>query len=110
VKRAVLLPHAFIETVVEIEIFHMLESSWPREQLLTCSMCESIERISKNTSTFDRVAPLRAHMHVEITVVGGFLDGGVEIEFVRRAVRANLRSAAAHLMLRMPSSTLRRDP
>src|SRR5665811_1717142 len=33
----------------------------------------------------DRVAPLRAHMHVEIAVVGGLLDRGVEVEFVRGA-------------------------
>src|SRR5690242_13288537 len=32
-----------------------------------------------------RVAPLGAHMHVEIAVIGGFPDRGVEVEFVRGA-------------------------
>src|SRR5439155_23161349 len=33
----------------------------------------------------DRVAALRAHVDVEIAVVGGLPDRGVEVEFVRRA-------------------------
>ena len=52
----------------------------------TCSMCESIEPpMSKNTSTLTALRRSGRITNVEIAVVGGFLDRGVEIELVGRA-------------------------
>ena len=84
---AVLLPHAFIEAVVEVEIFHVLEFALRRREQFLDLLDMRIHRAAdiEEHQHLDRVAPLGAHMHVEIAVVGGLLDRGVEIEFVGRA-------------------------
>src|SRR4051794_24164366 len=84
---AVLLPHAFVQAVVEVEIFHVLEFGLCRGEQFLDLLDVGIHRAAdvKEHQHLDGVAPLRPHMHVEITVVGGFLDGGVEIEFIGRA-------------------------
>src|SRR5450432_3185477 len=84
---AVLLPDALIEAVVEVEIFHVLEFGLGRREQFLDLLDVRIHRAAdiEEHQHLDRVAPFGAHMHVEIAVVGGLLDGGVEIEFVRRA-------------------------
>ena len=83
----VLLPDAFIEAVVEVEIFHVLEFALRRREQLLDLLDMRIHRAAdvEEHQHLDRVAPLGAHVDVEIAVVGGLPDRGVEIEFVGRA-------------------------
>src|ERR1700681_1204651 len=81
---AVLLPDTFIEAIVEVEIFHVLEFGLRRGEQFLDLLDVRIHRAAdiEEHQHLDRVAPFGAHMHVEITVVGGLLDRGVEVEFV----------------------------
>ncbi len=71
---------------MEVEIFHVLEFGLCRREQFLDLLDMRIHRAAdvKKYQHLDGVAALGAHMHVEITVVGGLLDRGVEVEFVRR--------------------------
>ncbi len=83
----VLLPDAFIKAIVEVEIFHVLEFGLCRGEQFLDLFDVRIHRAAdvEEHQHLDRVAALGAHVHVEIAVVGGLLDRGIEIEFIRRA-------------------------
>src|SRR5882757_3686503 len=72
----VLLPDALVEAVVEVEILHVLEFGLGgREQLLDLlDMRIHGPTDVEEDQYLDRIAPLGAHMNVEIAVVGSLLD------------------------------------
>src|SRR5215213_7404187 len=92
----VLLPDAFIQAIVEVEILHVLEFGLRRREQFLDLLDMRIHRAAdiEEHQNLDRVAALGAHVDVEIAVVGGFPDGGVEIELVRRAGAGELSQAA----------------
>src|ERR1700722_8521030 len=93
---AILLPHALIEAVVEVEIFHVLEFAFRRREQFLDLLDMGIHRAAdvEEHQNLHRIAPLGTHVHVEIAVIGGFLDRGVEIEFVGRAGAGELAQTA----------------
>ena len=86
----VLLPDALIEAVVEVEIFHVLEFGLGRREQLLDLLDMRVHRAAdvEEHQHLDRVAPLRAHHDVEIAVIGGLPDRGVEIELIGSRLRS----------------------
>ena len=84
---AVVLPYAFIQAVVEIEEFEVLELGGCCAEQLFAQLDERIHRTAdvEEQQQLDRIAPLRAHMDIEPALLGGAFDRGVEIELVLRA-------------------------
>ena len=81
---------------MEVEIFHVLEFGLRRREQLLDLLDMRIHRAAdiEEHQHLDRIAPLGAHVHVEIAVVGGLPDRGVEIEFVGRAGAGEFAQAA----------------
>src|SRR5262249_33548032 len=92
----VLLPYAFIKAVVEVEIFHVLEFAFCGRKQFFHLLDMRIHRAAdvEEHQNLHRVAPFGAHHHVEITVIGGLPDRGVEIEFLGRASAGELAQPA----------------
>ena len=81
---AVLLPHALVEAVVEVEVLEVLELE-PRggEQLLG-DLDVPVHGAAdvEEEQDLDGVAALGPQPDVEVALVGGLVDGVVEVEFL----------------------------
>jgi hypothetical protein len=105
----VVLPHRFVDEIVEVEILHVLELGARRREQLLRRCARRVHRAAdvEEQQHLDRVVPLGHHLEVEQAGVARWSDGVVEIEFIGTPLRANLRSRrSASLMLRVPSSTV----
>ena len=88
VPAHVVAPHAFVDEIVEVEVFHVLElGARCREQLLA----DAHVRVHgtahvEEQQHLHRIVPLRDHLDVQQAgVAGSGANGVVEVEFVRRA-------------------------
>ena len=83
----VVLPHALVQAVVEVEVLHVLELAARRGEQFLGHLDVPVHRAAdvEEQQHLHRVVPLRAHVDIEIALVGRVLDGAVEVEFFRRA-------------------------
>ena len=87
VAQAVVLPHAFVDAVVEIIMFEMLElAAAGREQFLGLGDM-GVHRPAdvEEQQQLDRIVPFGAHADVEPALARGAVDGAVDVEFLNRA-------------------------
>ncbi len=82
----VVLPHRFINEVVEVEVLQMLELGLARREQLLADLHVGVHRAAdvEQQQQLHRVAPLRAHLDVQQAgILGGVVDGAVDVEFFR---------------------------
>jgi len=89
----VVLPDRFVDEVVEVEIFQMLELGLAGGEQFFAHLHMGVHRTAdiEQDQQLYRVAPLRAHLYVQQTTVArGVIDGPVQIQFVLRALAGEL--------------------
>ena len=92
IAAAVVLPHALIDAVVEVEIFEVLElGARRREQFLAdADMRVHGAADVEEDQHLHGVAPLRHQLHVEPALARGGADGVGQVEFLGRALAREL--------------------
>ena len=93
---AIVLPHALVKAVVEVEEFEILELRRRGAEQLLAELDPGIHRSAdvEEQQQFDRIVPFRAHMDVEPALAGGAVDRRVDIELVGRAFACETAQAA----------------
>src|SRR5690606_2194545 len=92
----VVLPHAFVDEVVEVEILQMLELGFAGTEQFLADLDVGVHRTAdvQQQQELDRVASLRAHLDIAQTaVLRGVVDGAVEIALFGRAFTCELAQA-----------------
>src|SRR5690606_23286406 len=92
----IVLPHAFIEAVVEVEEFEILELRARRREQFLANPDMRVHRAAdiEEHQHLHRVAALGPHHDVDIAFPGGLPDRAVEIEFFLGAVARPFAQAA----------------
>ena len=93
---AVVLPHALVQAVVEIEEFEVLELGLRRREQLLAQLDERVHRSAdiEEQQQLDRVVPLGPHADIEPTLPCGAIDGAVDVELVGIALTREPAQAA----------------
>src|SRR5262249_6062893 len=83
----IVLPHALVEAVVEIEMFEALELASRRRKEIFRRLDMPVHRAAdvEEEQDFDGVAPLGPPAHVDIAALGAAADRFVEVELLGRA-------------------------
>ena len=96
VAAAVVLPHALVEAIVEVEMLEPLELALRGGEQLLRRLDVPVHRAAdvEEQQHLDRVAPLRPQLDVDVALVGGRADRAVEVEFLLRALAREAPQAA----------------
>src|SRR4029077_5610708 len=84
----VVLPHAFVEKVVEVEMFQALELTARRGKQLLADAHVAVHRAAniEKQQHLDGIVPLRNEVQIEqAAVAGGGIDRALEVELLERA-------------------------
>src|SRR5262249_48579600 len=92
----VLFPHALIEAIVEIEVFHVLELGTRGGEQFLGRLDMPVHRAAdiEEQKNLNRVVALGTHQNVEISLVRCTPDAAIEIEFFRGAGAREFSQAA----------------
>ena len=85
---AIVLPHAFVEAVVEIEIFELAEFGTRRRKQPLDAFDVVVHRAAdiEEHQKLHRVASFWPRSHVEIAMLGGGVDGAGQVELLGGAL------------------------
>jgi len=93
---AIVLPHAFIGAIVEIEKFEILELRGRGAEQLFAQLDEGIHRAAniEKQQQFNRIVPFGPHVDIQPALFGGAIDCPVYIQLVRGAFAGEFAQTA----------------